>query len=257
MSQRCVRANSDYLWTLYPEVSAISDHPITTMMWARCFDTTNAQAGVVIGQVSGNQRRLGLLFRGDIGGDPVQCGALDGSGGAGSANSSTSYQLGKLHCIAGVTRSDMNRTVWLDADGEVTDTTAVLATPGVDRIQIGARYNSGAYGAFGDIDVEAVLIWNREFSRTDVREAYRRGPDYAANMYKNNLQFYYRPSGTNPRYRDLVRGRALTPVGTRPGPDLIIPRSPMLGMTIDAAIAAAAGGGVSTQRQFMLMGVGR
>lgn len=120
----------------------ITGPPLTLVGWGKSTNTTDLQVLLGLGESGAANNGFAIQFRGDVVNDPVAAGAISG-GSQSSALSTTSYQSGVWHHLAGVFVSATERIVYLDGGGKATQTASRTPT-GINRVGVGAH---GWFGA--------------------------------------------------------------------------------------------------------------
>ncbi len=159
--------NGTTQYVALPSGSVPTAYPLTLTILARASNATAYMPSFSIGHVASSNIFARIGFRGDVGGDPVE--AVSAATGVGSAYSTTGYTAGKWHLITGVFTSLSSRTVYLDAGGAATDTTAVSAMSTPDTWRLGSDHVTGAFLAG---DIAAAWIHNRALSASEVYALY-------------------------------------------------------------------------------------
>lgn len=153
---------NQYLNVASAPVSAV---PLTMACWFNSDSITTAQAILSLDNATTAFQGYRLLAAGTIAGDPV----IAGTGGAfpnAAADSSTGYTANTWNHAAGVFTQP---SVSVFLNGSANTVASNFSTyPIVNRIDIGARLNSGAAGLFFDGRIAEVGIWNAALTAAEI-----------------------------------------------------------------------------------------
>lgn len=206
-------AASDNLDTLSTPVTGA---PFTLSAWIR---PETAMNGAVFGLyddgvTGGNQERFEMNIRS---GGNVRFNVRD-SAGISNANTSDDYSINQWNHVCAVARSATDRSIFLDGDGEGTNTTS--RTPAnIDSIGIGQRVNNDV--PF-DGDIGHCAMWDIDLTDGEVASlAAGVSPLY---IRRDNLVYYCPINGQSPEL-DVVGRRDMVVTGAVKSEEPPIPHS--------------------------------
>lgn len=185
-------ANTEYLGTTPTPVSA---PPFTMACWFTADDLTASLTLMSIADASTGDDWHDLQVRGTIGGDPIAAASRHVGAAAARATTTTGIVANEWFHGCGVWAATNSRSVYLNAAGKATETTAIVPV-GIDRVGIGLRYDSTpAVYYSGHIAMPA--IWNRALSDEEVKELYE-DPWGLITPRRRTYLFYQAPAAGNP-----------------------------------------------------------
>lgn len=139
--------------------------PLTMMAWVYTTSNTVISNVMMIGDASAADHWFALNLRGDVGGDPVEAQARDGSTGA--ARTGGTYSINTWHHVAAVFSSTTSRTAYLDTIPSTPDTTAITPA-GLDIFSIGELRDSSPSGNWIGGRIYDARVYNRALTRDEI-----------------------------------------------------------------------------------------
>ncbi len=194
--------------------AVVAAEPLTMACWFRTSSSSAGQVKVSL-STSGGTARWTLFGRPTV---AMTASSTNSAGTGGPATAGTVIS-GQWHHAAGVFTSSTSRTCYLDGIAGTTDTTAITVS-GVNRTVIGARINSGAYGAYDAGDIARVGIWSVALTAAEIASLAK---GFCPCMIRpQSLSFFVPLLGAA---ADLRGGLTLTDTGTTAAdhPRIILP----------------------------------
>lgn len=185
----------------------ISAAPLTMACWFNPANTTGAFNLMHTGIISGTSRFV-LQARGDAGGDPVRCSAVNSAGTLGTADTSTSFSANLWQHACAVFTSTTSRDVYLNGGGAGNNTTAITpSTP--TSIRLAGQVVSGTPTQWLNGLMAEAAIWNVALN-TDEVTALAKG--FAPSRIRPASLVFYAPMLRD--IVDLKGGLAITNTNT-------------------------------------------
>ena len=151
----------EYLQDSFTEISTF---PFTVCCWAITNNTSTAQVIMQLGNGTTLADSWALLFRPDVGGDPVQFRA-EGDAGVTTADSTTSFSSGTWHHVCGVATSASSRTIYLDGGSSASDTTTNNVSLPTD-LNFGSDFAGG--NSLNTGSVAEMAFWNVSLTAVEI-----------------------------------------------------------------------------------------
>lgn len=138
------------------------------MTMAVRFNPNNVTANMVGFQISNGtaNERFGVFFLGAVAGDPARASSI-ANGVASDADATAAFQQSVWQQVTSVFASSSSRNIYLDGGNSSSNTTSSTPT-GVDRIDIGARINSGVWGLYMDGSLSDIAIWSATLTAAEI-----------------------------------------------------------------------------------------
>ena len=148
--------------------SPVTGVPLTLACWFNGDNNTGNQRLVDVRATTGGNAYFSIGLNGAAAGDPVRLVAFGSDGAVEVVASTSGYSLSTWHHVCGVFTSTTSRTIYLDAAGSATGTSAV-GTPAFSRIDIGVFTDSaGGLSQFFDGRIAEVGIWNAALTAAEI-----------------------------------------------------------------------------------------
>ncbi len=135
----------------------LSNEPIDFVVFCNSDTITVLQTAIALGN-NGISGQIGIYFRGDVGGDPVQAVKQDDAAAAtGLASTSTGYTATTWYNVSSSMISNTSRAMFINGASKGTNATSVN-DPTPDYISIGALRRSSASDYFDGSIAEAYVL---------------------------------------------------------------------------------------------------
>lgn len=148
--------------------AVLTAEPMTLVAWWLMSDTAANYTPLSIGTAAGSAR---WQLTGNSTSTNLRATSVNSAGTVGEATSSPTYAANQWLHQVGVFASSTDRRSFVNGENKATDTTAISVS-GVDRTTLGARYASGAIGAYLNGRISDVRIYNRALSDEEVFALY-------------------------------------------------------------------------------------
>jgi hypothetical protein len=204
MARTFVSASSQYLERT---AAVLTDYPVTIAVWVRPATVDIVQTPVALSQSGGTARCL-MQISGTN--NITAFNAATGGGASGFSSSTGTVSANTWHHGAAVFTSATSRTAYLDGVAGTPETTNV-AIAGMDRTNIGARYNT-TIGAYMNGDLAEAAMWNVALTAGEIASLAKGLAPIAVRI--DSLVAYWPLIGrASPEY-DVVGGFAMTLTNT-------------------------------------------
>lgn len=183
-----------------------SSAPVTAVpltMACRFYPTTTPVGALIALGVNGGTHRF-QMFTGSV--VPVSAFATDGTT-SGQSDATGSISAGNWYHAAAVYSTTSNRLAYFNGVAGTANTASITPT-GINRLNIGARYNT-TLGAFCPAAIAEVAVWNVALTAEEIA-AHAAG--FSADQIRPGNLVYYQDLIRD--IRDIRGGLTITEIGT-------------------------------------------
>lgn len=141
--------------------ATVTEVPLTLAGWFKADDDTIEMAGMSV-SVNASNRHASIMFRGDVGGDPIQA-SFKGTTTVGTASGGSGFVSGTWVHVAAVFGASNSRYLYTDGTAG-SEGTVECGTLSADQMSVGERRGS----LFFSGSIAHPAVWNVALSAVDI-----------------------------------------------------------------------------------------